>query len=264
MTDEGWPVWKPGRTQTPSLPIPFVVGHRGAAAYAPENTLASIRKAAEQGCQMVEFDVKLTRDRVAILMHDSALSRTTNGRGWAARRDFAEIRELDAGSWFDPSFAGEHPPSLEEVVALLVELDLAANIEIKPCPGRELETAEVTCGELKLHWPEGKAPPLISSFARPSLEAAKRVAPFCPRGLLVERLPRDWRVAMERLECSTMHLSQKYAEPNRLAELKAEAVPLVVWTVNDPAQAEAMREAGVQAVITDMPDRLLGSATVAA
>lgn len=259
MTDERWPVWQPGRTDVPSLPIPFVVGHRGSAAHAPENTLSSIRKAAEQGCRMVEFDVKLTRDRVPFLLHDSALSRTTDGRGWAARRDWSEIRALDAGSWFGPESAGEHPPSLEEVVKLLVELDLDANLEIKPCPGRELETAEVVCGELKLHWPETKRPPLLSSFSRPSLEAAKRVAPFCPRGLLVERLPRDWRQAMERLACSTLHMSQKYAEPNRLAELKAEGVPVLVYTVNEPAQALALKDAGVAAVITDAPDRILAA-----
>ncbi|WP_084507521.1 glycerophosphodiester phosphodiesterase [Geminicoccus roseus] len=259
MTDDRWPVWKAGRTEVPSLPLPFVVGHRGSAAHAPENTLSSIRKAAEQGCRMVEFDVKLTRDRVAFLMHDSALSRTTSGRGWAARRDWAEIQALDAGSWFGPEWAGEHPPSLEEVVKLLVELDLDANIEIKPCPGRELETAEVVCGELKLYWPEGKAPPLLSSFARPSLEAAKRVAPYFPRGLLIERLPRDWKQAMERLECTSLHMSQKYAEPNRLAELQAEAVPVMVYTVNEPAHALALRQAGVQAVFTDAPDRILAA-----
>jgi glycerophosphoryl diester phosphodiesterase len=256
MTDERWPAWKPGRVEVPALPVPFVVGHRGSAAHAPENTLSSIRKAAEQGCRMVEFDVKLTRDRVAFLMHDSALSRTTTGRGWAAKRDWAEVRTLDAGAWFGPEWAGEHPPSLEEVVKLLVELDLQANIEIKPCPGRELETAEVVCGELKLHWPESKAPPLLSSFARPSLEAARRVAPYCPRGLLVERLPRDWRQAMERLECASLHMSQKYAEPGRLAELKAEGVAVLVYTVNEPAHAMALKQAGVAAVITDAPDRI--------
>ncbi len=259
MTDERWPVWTPGRSETPSLPMPFVVGHRGSAAHAPENTLSSIRKAAEQGCRMVEFDVKLTRDRVAFLMHDSALSRTTDGRGWAARRDWSEIRALDAGAWFGPTYAGEHPPSLEEVVKLLVELELDANIEIKPCPGRELETAEVVCGELKLYWPDDKAPPLLSSFARPSLEAAKRVAPHCPRGLLVERLPRDWKQAMERLECTTLHISQKYAEPGRLAELKAEGVPTLVYTVNDPAHALALKQAGVAAVCSDVPDKILAA-----
>jgi glycerophosphoryl diester phosphodiesterase len=205
---------------------------------------------------MVEFDVKLTRDRVPFLMHDSALSRTTNGRGWAAKRDWSEIRGLDAGSWFGAEFAGEHPPSLEEVISLLVELDLQANIEIKPCPGRELETAEVICGELKLHWPESKAPPLLSSFARPSLDAARRVAPYCPRGLLVERLPRDWRVAMERLECATLHMSQKYAEPARLAELAADGVPVLVYTVNEPDRARALKAANVAAVITDAPGRI--------
>ncbi|WP_255592223.1 glycerophosphodiester phosphodiesterase [Geminicoccus harenae] len=259
MTVEQWPVWKSGLTAVPTLPMPFVVGHRGSSAHAPENTLSSIRKAAEQGCRMVEFDVKLSRDRVAFLMHDSALSRTTNGKGWAARRDWAEIRELDAGSWFSLEAAGEHPPSLEEVVALLVELDLQANIEIKPCPGRDLETAEVVCGELKLYWPDSKAPPLLSSFSRASLEAAKRVAPYCPRGLLVERLPRDWRQAMERLGCSTLHMSQKYADPARIAELGAEGVPVLVYTVNDPDQAARLRRAGAVAVFTDAPDRLLAA-----
>ena len=257
MTEERWPTWKPGRSGLPSLPIPFVIGHRGAAAHAPENTLAGIRKAAELGCTMVEFDVKLTRDRVAILMHDSALSRTTNGRGWAARRDWSEIKDLDAGTWFDPAFASERPPSLEEAIQLLAELDLAANIEIKPCPSRELETAEVVCGDLKLHWPDGKAPPLLSSFARPSLEVAKRVAPFCPRGLLVDRLPRDWRTAMERLECSTLHISQKHAEASRLKELRDEAVPVLVYTVNDASQAMSLRDGGVLAVFTDRPDQVL-------
>jgi glycerophosphoryl diester phosphodiesterase len=144
-----------------------------------------------------------------------------------------------------------------------VELDIEANIEIKPCPGRELETAEVLCGELKLHWPQTKAPPLLSSFARQSLDAARRVAPYCPRGLLIERLPRDWRVAMERLECATLHMSQKYAEPARLAELAQEGVPVLVYTVNEPAQALALKAAGVEAVITDVPDRIKAGLDIA-
>ena len=259
MIDQRWPAWSPGRTEVPSVPVPFVIGHRGAAAHAPENTLVSIRKAAEQGCKMVEFDVKLTRDRVPFLMHDSALSRTTKGKGWAARRDWSEIKALDAGSWFAPEMNDVHPPSLEEVVALLVELDLDANIEIKPCPGRELETAEVVCGELKLHWPQAKSPPLLSSFARQSLDAARRVSPNCPRGLLIERLPRDWRTAMERLECSTLHMSRKYAEPARLKELAEEGVPVLVYTVNDAAHAQMLKAAGVAAVITDAPDQILAA-----
>lgn len=257
MSDAAWPIWEPGATKVPALPVPFVIGHRGAAAHAPENTLASIRKAKELGCTMVEFDVKLTRDRTPFLMHDSALSRTTGGKGWSARRDWAEIAALDAGSWFGAAFAGEPPPSLEQVIALLVELDLQANIEIKPCPGREIETAEVTCGEIKLRWPDGRPPPLISSFARPSLEAARRVAPHCPRGLLVERLPRDWRQAMSRLGCTSLHISDRYIDAARMTELRTEGVPVLVYTVNDPARAVQLKAEGVQAVITDAPDRIL-------
>src|SRR4051794_34519268 len=105
-------------------PLPKVIGHRGAKAYAPENTLAGIRTAAQQGARWVEVDVKLTRDGVPILMHDDTVDRTTNGKGAAATLDFAELRRLDAGAWFGPAFAGERIPTLEEALALVFDLDL--------------------------------------------------------------------------------------------------------------------------------------------
>ena len=86
------------------------------------------------------------------------------------------------------------------------------------------------------------------------------MAPFCPRGLLVERLPRDWRQAMERLGCSTLHMSQKYVDTARLAELRAEGVPVLVYTGNDADQAARLRRAGAVAVFTDAPDLILATA----
>ena len=120
-----------------------VIGHRGAAAAAPENTLASLRKAKELGASWVEFDVKLTRDGVPILMHDERLERTTNGRGEVAQATLAELQELDAGGWFGPAFRGERVPTFEAALGLCAELGLGINVEIKPCPGREAETARV-------------------------------------------------------------------------------------------------------------------------
>src|SRR5919107_420246 len=95
---------------TPSsimIRFPRTIGHRGARGYAPENTLAGIRTAAEQGVCWVEVDVKLTRDGVPILMHDDTVDRTTDGRGNVASMDFADLRKLDAGKPFGPQFAGE-------------------------------------------------------------------------------------------------------------------------------------------------------------
>ena len=87
-----------------------VIGHRGAAARAPENTLAGLRKAKELGADWVEFDVMLSGDGVPLLIHDETLQRTTTGRGRVARHTADEIRSLDAGRWFGPEFAGgAHP-----------------------------------------------------------------------------------------------------------------------------------------------------------
>ena len=125
-----------------------MIGHRGAAGAAPENTLASIRKAREFGATWIEFDVKLTKDGHAILFHDDCLERTTDGRGTVAATTLAQIRRLDAGGWFGPAFRGEPVPTLEQALALCAELGLGINVEIKPCAKREVETAQVTVSTL--------------------------------------------------------------------------------------------------------------------
>ena len=93
-----------------------VVGHRGAAADAPENTLPAFVRAAEQGAAMVEFDAKLTADGAVILMHDDTLERTTSGRGAVATTPLAAIQALDAGAWFGPAWRGTKVPTLEQAV----------------------------------------------------------------------------------------------------------------------------------------------------
>src|SRR5260370_12288918 len=118
------------------LPLPSVIGHRGAAARAPENTLAGLRHAKELGCAWVEFDVRLTADGALVLCHDSRLERTTTGRGRLSAQTLASIRRCDAGGWFAPEVAGEAVPRLDEALRPAAELGLAANIEIQADPGR--------------------------------------------------------------------------------------------------------------------------------
>ena len=243
--------------------LPPVVGHRGAAAGAPENTLESLRLAADQGARMVEFDVKLTADGAAILMHDETLERTTNGRGPVAETPLAEIRALDAGTWFGPGWHGVRVPTLEEAIETLDEQRLAANIEIKPCPGREAETAAVVAGILRRQWPRGRQWPLLSSFARESLATARDAAPEIPRGLLLWGKPADWSIAARSLGCASVHCAVEDLTPEWAAEIGRLGCGLAVYTVNDPAVASRLRGWGVESVITDDPKALVAAAKAA-
>jgi glycerophosphoryl diester phosphodiesterase len=246
-------------TEPRPLDLPRVIGHRGAAAAAPENTLAGLREAAELGARWVEFDVKLTRDGRPILAHDDRLERTTDGRGRFAELTFAEVRKLDAGSWFAPRFRGERVPTLEEALSLCGELGLGINLEIKPCRGREVETARVAVATLCARWPADR-PVLISSFAPACLRVARELAPEVPRGWLAGALPRRWRELLAYEGCSTLNLDRRRLGSRQRAAVLAAGVPLLLYTVNDPVAARALLDQGVAAVFTDRVAEVLAAA----
>jgi glycerophosphoryl diester phosphodiesterase len=241
------------------LVLPRVIGHRGAAAAAPENTLASIAKAKALGAAWIEFDVKLTEDGHAVLFHDDRLERTTDGQGLVAATTLAAIRGLDAGSWFHPSFRAELVPTFEEALALCAELGLGINVEIKPCPGREQETAAATMKSLLELWPRSMPAPLISSFAPACLRVAQETAPALPRGYLAGTLPRRWRALMAEYGCATLHLNHRRIMPWQRASVVAAGIPLVLYTVNNGPAARRCLDAGVTAVFSDHVDRVLAA-----
>lgn len=241
-----------------ALGLPPVIGHRGAAALAPENTLAGLRAAAVAGARWVEFDVRLTADGVAVLMHDDTLDRTTDGSGAVARTPFSAIAALDAGGWFGRSFRGERVPTLSQAIAELARLDLGANIEIKPCPGRAAPTAEAVVAVVSAVWPERLPTPLVSSFDPDCLAVVRDRAPQLARGLLLKRLSRDWRRAVDTLGCATVNLGHRQASAASIADVLAAGLELVIWTVNEAVEAARLLAAGASAIITDRPDGLLG------
>ncbi len=247
------------RATQPALAIPRVIGHRGAAAAAPENTLASLRKAKELGASWVEFDVKLTRDGHPVLIHDERLERTTSGRGEVALTTLEELQKLDAGGWFAPAFRGERVPTLEAALALCAGLGLGINVEIKPCPGREVETARVAVATLRRLWPADRPAPLISSFAPACLGVARDLAPEMPRGYLAGSLPRRWREKLTACDCRTLHLSDRRLRASQRAAVLAAGVPLLLYTVNDPARARDLLAAGVTSVFTDRVGEVLAA-----
>jgi glycerophosphoryl diester phosphodiesterase len=240
-----------------SLPLPPVIGHRGAAAHAPENTLASFRAAAALGCRMVEFDVRLSADGVPVVFHDDTLERTADGAGPVGQRSLAALKRLDAGSWFAPAFAGETIPTLAEVLALCAGLGLAVNIEVKPDAGRERDTALAAMAAAGAVWPSGAPLPLVSSFHAACLAAAAEAAPEWPRGLLVGALPADWRTRAEALGCAAIHADQGQLGDADVALVRAAGLLVLAYTVNDAAHAESLWRAGVAAVFADAPDRVM-------
>lgn len=239
------------------LKIPRIIGHRGACAYAPENTIASIRTAAELGVKWVELDVKLTRDQVPIIFHDEELDRTTSGSGLVKNFDWKDLQELDAGSWFGESFIGTPIPTLEETVDELTRLGLGFNLEIKPCPGREKETTEVALDLMSRIW-DNHDGLLISSFQHVSLETAMDMASDWARGLLLDtEWPPNWKELAEYLDVVSVNINGNEVTREQVEDIIDQEKMVMAYTINDPRRALILEAWGVDAVFTNVPDLLM-------
>ena len=254
----------PVATVNPAAPIGWLggrlIGHRGAAALAPENTLAGIARAAAAGVDMVELDVKLTADGVPILMHDDDLRRTTGHAGRVAETPFARLRRLDAGGWFGPGFDGEAVPTLADALSLLFSLGLTANLELKPCPGRAAETALRVVDTVQALWPAERPPPLVSSFSAEALSAVRAAGPDLPIAVLVDAEDdgpaRDWAVLAARLGAAAVNVAAPLLLARGVARYRIAGMAVIAWTVNDPGIGRRLFAEGVDALITDDPPRL--------
>jgi glycerophosphoryl diester phosphodiesterase len=240
------------------LKLPKVIGHRGAAAYAPENTLEGIATAADLGVEWVEFDVKLTKDSVPILFHDETLDRTTNGSGNVADMTYEEIRQFEAGSWFSDGFSGIKIPTLEEAVDVLLKHNLGLNLEIKPCPGREKETAEATLDVLSQIWDDHERL-LISSFQHVSLETARDMAPDWARGLLLggDEIDPNWKDLADYLDVTTINLGSRLITRDLCDDIMDMEMPILAYTINQPDEARKLQQWGVDCMFSDNPDVIL-------
>lgn len=233
--------------------LPKVIGHRGAAALAPENTLAGFRKAAELGCTWVEFDVRLTADDQLAVIHDSTVDRTTAGSGLVRAMSLAQVTMLDAGSPFHPDFREERVPSLSQTIMELAHLDLSANIEIKCDPGDAEAAADVLVRLLDREW-QAASPPLISSFRHKALFAVHERDRSLPTGVLVRTLQEDWRSPMDRLGAATLHVGDRGLTEADLAGAASDGHEIGVYTINAGARARTVLDWGATGVFTDRPD----------
>ena len=165
-------------------PYPTLFAHRGGK-NAPENTLAAIRTGRANGFLAVEFDVKLSSDSVAFLLHDDTLERTTNGAGDARKHTIAQLELLHANKGHEAAFPEEPVPRFTAVAKYLHGLGLLANVEIKPCPGREADTGRLVTELSAELWRDRFVKPLLSSFSAGALIAARSVSADLPLGVLL-------------------------------------------------------------------------------
>lgn len=237
------------------LNLSKIIAHRGASAYAPENTLASMRKAHALGAKWVEFDVMLTEDGEAIIMHDETLARTTNGgKREVAQTAYSEIAALDAGSWFGQQFAHEPVPTLVSLLELLKKLKLHINLEIKPTPGKEIATAEKSLAILEEIWPIAESPPIISSGSELCLQTVHKLAPHYCLGAVIHAWETGWEDLLRVNACQAVSVNHKILTAKKTQKLKEQVKYLLAYTVNEPWRAEELFQWGVDAVFTDKTD----------
>ncbi|OCI30800.1 glycerophosphodiester phosphodiesterase [Oerskovia enterophila] len=234
-----------------------VVAHRGNSSVAPQNTLAAFEAAWRAGADSIELDVQLTADGEVVVIHDDTLDATTDGSGRVDGLPLADVRAVDAGSWFAPAYAGQRVPTFAEVVDLLVTrpgIDLL--LEVKGDWGPD-DVRKVTEPVLRA----GLADRVIGQSFWPSTVASlQKVAPDLRRGLLVERSSDDLLATCAELGVMTCNPAGTVLleQPGLVAALHDAGLEVMVWTLNEPEQWALALEVGVDAVITDRPDRLRG------
>lgn len=233
-----------------------IIGHRGASAISPENTYAAVRTAARIGARWIETDVRLTADGGLVMIHDSALDRTTNGHGPVVSRTLAEIRELDAGSWFSPEFAGEPVPDLEGFLRAVLESGLSLQLELKENPGREEALVDGVAEVLRRTWPIGKRGLFLSSFSERCMVLCAEALPDIPRALATEFVPANPARRLFEARCSILHTQAGLTGESDMARLRDANIEFAVATVNDAKAARAFLEAGATSVLSDYPDLL--------
>ncbi|MGQ3889063.1 glycerophosphodiester phosphodiesterase [Legionella sp. CNM-1927-20] len=233
-----------------------VIGHRGASAYAPENTFAAFNQALALGCNCIEFDVMLSGDGEPFVFHDEVLERTTNGEGGVGLVSATYLASLDAGLWFSKSFAGERIPHFRDMLLWLIENEVNANIEIKPYPGTSEQTANVVLDYVNRFWPKNKTLPLISSFDLPVLALCQSQAPHIPLGLLLDAWEDFWLEKAQALNCFSVHINELALNTYRVQAIKKQGYQLYVYTVNNKERAKELLSWGVDAIFSDYPDLL--------
>jgi glycerophosphoryl diester phosphodiesterase len=228
----------------------LVFGHQGARAYAPSNTLPSFELAAAQGADGVELDVWLSKDGHLVVIHDDTVDATTDGTGSVQDMTLAELKSLDAGTWYNPRYAGTRIPTLDEVFDT-VGRRVIVNVEIKTLEDNRatsngIERTVADC--ITRHGLQDRV--VVSSFSLATLKRFRAIVPHVAIGFLYATF--DALGDQFVRQCEYLHPYHELLTPEYIEQLPP--LPLNTWTVNEPDRMDALLEMGVRGLITDKPD----------
>lgn len=240
-------------------PYPKVVAHRGAGLLAPENTLAALQTGWQHGYRAVEFDVMLSKDQLPVLFHDEEFGRTVKAKGRLCDWLAADLVQLDAGSWHSPAFAGTGICLYQQALEYCRQQQIWMNVEIKPASGHEQNTGKIVAELTQQAFAdvpviELAQLPLLSSFSKTALLAAKQAAPNLPRAYLLEQLHQDWLSEAQELAVLAIHLNQQYLTQAQVRLLKDAGYGVFCYTVNQVERAQELLRWGIDGFCTDRLD----------
>jgi glycerophosphoryl diester phosphodiesterase len=235
------------------IPVPVILGHRGASAHAPENTLAAFQLALEHGAHGVELDAKLTQDEQIVVIHDAKVDRTTNGKGTVNRLTLAEIKNLDAGAFFSSEYKGEKIPTLEEVFNLIGSKCII-NVELTNYTSFADSLPKKVADLVISYNLQNRI--IFSSFSLLNLLRVRRIIPQAlVAALSLPKLPgviqRSWVgrwVAPHAIHPHYRDTSLDFIKKQHAGKRRVH-----VWTVNDADEMKKLRHFQVDGIITDNP-----------
>jgi glycerophosphoryl diester phosphodiesterase len=232
---------------------PIVIGHRGACAFAPENTLAAFRLAAEQGAHGIELDAKLSKDGQVVVIHDQTVKRTTGAEGKVAGLTLAQMKELDAGSFFGPQFEGEPIPTLDEVFSEVGQRVLI-NVELTNYANPFDDLVKKVVDLVRKYGLQERV--IFSSFHPLSLMRAAQYLPEVPRAILAEPGGGGGLARSFLLKGLAPHAVNPYftdATADFLSRQRKQGRKTYVWTVNQADEMKRLVREGASGLITDNP-----------
>lgn len=229
-----------------------VWAHRGASGYYPENTMSAFEEAVKQKADGIELDVHLTKDGYLIVCHDETLNRTTNGKGFIKQHNLYELKQLDAGSWFDKKSKGEKIPLLEEVMELVRSSDIELNIEIKAgsifYPGIEEKVLKMI-DKYSL-----REKVIVSSFDHYSLVKIKSIDKNIKTGILYTEALYKPINYMKTTGADALHPNYITLTKDVVEEARSLGIDINTYTVNKEEHIRMVKAMNVNAIITNYPD----------
>lgn len=232
-----------------------VVGHRGAAGTAPENSLAAFQQGIELGADWLELDIQFSLDGFPVVIHDANIDRTTNGTGRVASLSLRELKQFDAGSWFGSQFRAERIPRLEEVLEMVRSSEVGVLIEIKADRRPSRDNLSKLAQVIRDQASADRI--ILQSFHGRVVRAMASLLPLCRHALLTRRVAPVslWRAAGWS-EVDILSVRWDLVTPRLCRSASRRKMGVWAWTVNHESVVRSLVDSGVEGIITDFPGRI--------